>query len=287
LKSPTNSPAASAETWSPEVAPSSTPDLRNILEEAKQQTAAGQYEEALQRYLWFHNHEQEFGDPYADAVRLTFALSDWEELSRRYPKAKRALIEIRDNKTKEIAQGRGYLELFRDVQAINHELQDDDATYALFKTVREKDPKLAGQVYGSVEPLLVSKGEYQWCLSYMGDPQGRFDSIRRGFDTERENQKRMAEMHQRTAQQMATINQQRGLYWSPPDTRVMMKKSAEDRFVGQTRQLIEILVATGRKADAGGIRDQAVAILDDARLKSAISDVEEKIQQRSLRTGNR
>jgi hypothetical protein len=135
---------------------------------------------------------------------------------------------------------------------------------------------------------LVSKGEYQWCLSYMGDPQGTFDSIRRGFDTERANQKRMAEMHQRTAQQMATINQQRGLTnsWSPPDTWAMMKKSAEDRFVGQTRQLIEILVATGRKADAERIRDQAVAILDDPRLRSAISDVEEQIQKRSLRTGN-
>ena len=197
------------------------------------------------------------------------------------------MIEIRDNKTKEIAQGRGYSELFRDVQAINHELQDDDATYALFKTVREKDPKLAGQVYSSVEPLLVSKGEYQLALSYMGDPQGKFDSIRQGFDTERANQKRMAEMHQRTAKQMATINQQLGLSSSPPDTSALMKKFAENRFVGQTCQLIEILVATGRKADAERIRDQAVAILDDARLKSAISDVEEKIQQRPLRTGNR
>ncbi len=287
LPSPTNSPAASAETWSPEVAPSSMPELYRILEEAKQQTATGHYEEALQRYLWFHNHEQEVGDPYGDAVRLTSALSDWEELSRRYPKAKQALIEIRDNKTKEIAQGRGYSELFRDVQAINHELQDEDATYALFKTVREKDPRLAGQVYSSVEPLLVSKGEYQLALSYMGGPQGKFDSIRQGFDTERAGQKRMAEMHQRTAKQMATINQQLGLSSSPPDTSALMKKFAENRFVGQTCQLIEILVATGRKADAERIRDQAVAILDDPRLKSAISDVEEQIQKRSLRTGNR
>ena len=95
-------------------------------------------------------------------------------------------------------------------------------------------------------------------------------------------------MHQRTAKQMATINQQLGLTtsWSPPDTWAMMKKSAEDRFVGQTRQLIEILVATGHKADAEGIRDQAVAILDDPRLKSAVSDVEEQVQKRSLRTGN-
>ena len=64
MPSPTNSPAASAETWSPEVAPGGKPDLHKILEEAKQLTSAGLYEEALQRYLWFHNHEQEFGDPY-------------------------------------------------------------------------------------------------------------------------------------------------------------------------------------------------------------------------------
>ena len=276
-----SSSVASAETWSPKVAPRSKPDLGKILDEAKQQTSTGQYEAALQRYIWFHNHEHEFGDPYQDVVRITSALSDWEELSRRYPKAKRALIEIRDNKTKVIAEGRGYSELFRDVQAINHQLQDDDATYALFKTVREKDPKLARKVYFYLETLLMSKGEYQWCLSHMGDPQGRFDLIRWGFDTDRDNQKRMAETRQRTSQQMAAINQQRGLAnsWAPPDTSAMMKKSGEDSFVGRTRQLIEILVATGHKADAERIRDQAIAILDDPRLKSAVSDVEEKIQK--------
>jgi hypothetical protein len=62
----------------------------------------------------------------------------------------------------------------------------------------------------------------------------------------------------------------------------MMKKSSEDRFVGQTRQLIEILVGTGHKADAEEIRNQAVAILDDPRLKSAVSDAAEKIKKQSI-----
>jgi hypothetical protein len=51
---------------------------------------------------------------------------------------------------------------------------------------------------------------------------------------------------------------------------------ADKRFVGHVRQLIEILVGAGRKADAESIRDQAVALLDDARLKSAVSDAEKK-----------
>jgi serine/threonine protein kinase len=284
LLSATNPVPASAETWSPAVAAGSTPDLQRILGEAKEFMSKGAYEEALQRHIWYHNHALEI-DRGQTGVRLSFALSDWMELGRRYPKAKQALIEIRDSKTREIAEGRGYSEMVQEVQAINHELQDEDATYTLFKIVREKDPKLAGQCYFYLEALLVSKGEYQWCLSQMGDPQRRFDLIRQGFDMDRDNQKRMAEIRQRTAQQIADMNQKRGWTnaWSPPDTSAMMKHSAEDRFVGQTCQLIEILIGTGRKANAESIRDQAVGVLDDPRLKSAVSDAEKRIQQRSLR----
>jgi serine/threonine protein kinase len=248
LLSASNPVAASAETWSPPLAPGGTPDLQKILGDAKDFMSKGAYEEALQRHIWYHNHALEIDSAHS-AVRLSFALSDWMELARRYPKAKQALVEIRDNKTRAIAEGRGYSEMVQEVQAINHELQDDDATYALFKTIRGKDPKLAAQSYFYLEPLLVSKGEYQWCLSHMGDPQRRFDLIRQGFD----------------------------MSWSPPDASAMIKKSAEDRFVGQTCQLIEILVATDHKADAEGIRDQAVAVLDDPRLKSAVDDAAQKV----------
>ena len=54
-------------------------------------------------------------------------------------------------------------------------------------------------------------------------------------------------------------------------------READTRFVGHVSQLIEILVGAGHKADAESIRDQAVALLDDARLKSAVSDAEKKI----------
>jgi type II secretory pathway pseudopilin PulG len=136
-------PLASAETWSPTFAPGEKPDLQKILDEAKDLMSKGQYEESLQRHIWHFNHASEFGDSYQSIVRLTSGVPDWEELGRRYPKAKQALIEIRDNKTRELAEGRGYTEMLQDVQAINHELQNDDATYALFKAIEEKDPKLA------------------------------------------------------------------------------------------------------------------------------------------------
>jgi serine/threonine protein kinase/tetratricopeptide (TPR) repeat protein len=272
-----------AETWSPTLAPGEKPDLQKILDEAKDLMNRQAYEESLQRHIWYHNHEAEYGDSYQKVVRVTSAISDWVELGRRYPKAKQALIEIRDQDTRKLADGRGYADLFTDVNAINHELQDDDATYALFKTIREKDPQLAGQCYFWVESLLVAKGEYQWCYDHMGDPQSRFDNLHRTFDMDTANQKRMAETQQRSRQMMADLNRAHGWTnlpaFSPPDTSVMIKKASDDRFVGQVRQLIEILVATGHEEEAEKIRGQAVAVLDDARLKSAISDAQEKTRK--------
>ena len=121
--------------------------------------------------------------------------------------------------------------------------------------------------------MLLAKGEYQWCLSHLGDPQARFDSIRQSFDMDRDRQKRMRRRGKEPRNRVA-VNEPAArpdeLLRLRPDTSAMMKKFAEDRFVGQTRQLIEILVATGHKADAEGIRDQAIGVLDDPRLKSPV-----------------
>ena len=61
----------------------------------------------------------------------------------------------------------------------------------------------------------------------------------------------------------------------PPD----MGQLATNNFVGQVCKLVEILVATGHKADAEKIRDEAVTVLDDPRLQSAVSDAEQKIKK--------
>jgi competence protein ComGC len=279
----------SIETWSPTLTAEEKPDLQKILSDAKSLMDQGHYEDALQRHLWYFNHALEY-DQGQTGVRLSFALSQWVELGRHYPKAKQALLEIRDRDTQQLTSGQGYVNLFADVQAINRELSDEDATYALFKSIREKDPQLAGQCYFWVESLLVSKGEYQWCYDHMGDPQSRFDLARRSFDMERANQQRMGEIQQRIAQQIAAQNQKLGRTnppgFLPPDTSAMLKKSAEDRFVGQVRQLIEILVATDHRADAEKIQGEAVTVLDDTRLHSAVTDTAEKVRNKLGQNGS-
>ena len=270
---PTNRLAnASAETWSPALAPGEKPDLQKILDEAKTFMEQHKYEESLQRHLWHFNHATEFGDPYQSVVRLTSGLSDWEELGRRYPKAKQALTEIRDSRTQQLAAGQGYSEMLHEVQAINHELRDDDATVALIKTIHAKDPKLTGQNYFWMEDLLLQKGEYDLLLDCMGDPQAHFESARRGFEMQIQSQQRMVEMRK---QYPVPAPRLPGGAFTPPD----LGQMATNNFVGQVCKLVEILVATGHQADAEKIRDEAVAVLDDARLKSSVSDAERKIQK--------
>jgi hypothetical protein len=65
-----------------------------------------------------------------------------------------------------------------------------------------------------------------------------------------------------------------------------MGQLATNNFVGQVCKLVEILVATGHQADAEKIRDEAVAVLDDARLKSAVSDAGKKLRYKPAQNVN-
>jgi hypothetical protein len=265
---------ASAEKWSPpvpgesaahrvsrlardvaalSVAPTNRPNPHKVLDEARDLVRKGQYEEALQRHIWFHNHALEY-DSGLSGVRLSFALSDWLELSRKYPKARQALVEIRDQESARFAEGKGYFELFQDVQAINRELQQDDDTLALFKSIAKSDPDLARHCYYSAEALLLRKGEYELCLSLYPDSQARFAVIRQIWES--------------------TANRHSG--------NARLKDAMDRNFVALTRALIEILVATNHKSDAEKILAQAISLMNDPLLDSAIQDAEKNLAKQRL-----
>ena len=269
----TNLPA-SAESWSPTLAPGEKLDLGKILSSAKSLTDEGSYEDALQHYLWYFNHSR--NDSGARGVRLSFALSDWIELGRRYPKARRALIEIRDADVRQFSNNGGYADLFQEITGLNQYLGDDDATVALFKSIESRDPQLAGECFGYAEETLFQKGDYQTCRKYLGDPQNAFDRIRQGWQQMKQFEQRDAarrEEQKERLQAMAKTNvlfAHMPIFPGPPPF-------ADDNFVHQTRQLIEILVATGSKGDAENIQSQSLAVLNDPRLKTAVEDAEAKM----------
>lgn len=287
---PATAATAASETWSPTLAPGETPDFQQILNGAKSLMNQGSYAESLQRFVWYFKHTR--NDAGQKGVRLSFALSDWMELGRRYPKAKQALIDIRDHDTREIAEGRGYFDLFMEVNSINGVLDQEDATVALFKTIGQSDKKLAEQCYGLMEPELVRRGEYELCLNYVGNPQARFETVSNSWQMMRKTGERQQAMWREQSDRMQKMAETRtnvpgfpnGQLPFPPE----LSKMADKSFVAQTRNLIEILVATGRKSDAEQIRDEALAALDDSQLKSAVSDAEEKVQKHpDISTGSK
>lgn len=236
----------------------------------------GQYEEALQQCLSFQRQ-------LTGNHTMIPLIPDWVELGRRFPKAKEALVEVRDDYNREFSEGRGYSHLFSEVSAINNNLGQDDATLELFKRIGQQDKKLAQECFGCIAPLFIQRGEFDLCLSYIGDPQAQFEASREAYARQLDNAKRMAEMKQRTAQRIAEINLKNGIT-NPVtlpdiDTAAMMKSFSEKGFVEGTHQLIEILVGAARITEAEKIRDQAVAVLDDPRLRSAVGDAEKKIKK--------
>jgi hypothetical protein len=248
----------------------------------QQQIAAGQYDDALQNCLTFYHQLQ-------GNQSLNPLVDQWVELGRRYPKAREELVRIRDAKAGEFSKG-GYAVLFSEVKAINEGLNQDDATVTLFKAMLKRDRRLAGQCYPYVEDLLMQKGEYALCLDCLGDPLKQFESLRRGLAMQQQMDERQkqwqADLAERQTEQRAQLEEVAKKNHQPmppvfhsPFQPVDMGEMATNNFVGQVRKLVEILVATGDQATAGQIREAALTVTDDGRLKSAVEDAEHKLHK--------
>ncbi len=250
---------SSSPPWFPPLTAGQKPDPNKIREEANQMRDKGQYHAALERYLWYWTHAVSY-DPGLSAVRRSFLLADWFELAQRYAQAKQELLRIRAQDIERLLRGSGSFDLFMDLAAINGYLHDEESTYQVFEKMRERDAAVAQQCFFAAEPLLVKHGDYALCLKYLADPESAFSQLRYSWETEKRLEQRQEDV--------AKLTKVPGFH--PP----IPPKTADRRFVDQTRQLILILVKTGHKEAAEQIRDQAFALVADPRLKSAVSDAE-------------
>jgi serine/threonine protein kinase len=247
--------------WSPTPAPGQKPDPNKVRDEANELRAKGEYQAALDRYLWYWNHALEY-EPGLSAVRLSFLLSDWVELGRRYPKAKQALLDTRARDTQLLLAGGGDFDVFMELSNINRSLQDEDATYEAFNKLRQRNPTLAWQCFLVAERLLVKHGDYALCLEYVGDPEAAFDRICQRWQLLKQHEQPAEENPVQVASPVAPLRPS-----TPP-------KTANRHFVDETCQLILILVKTDHKTEAGHIRERALALVNDPQLKSVVTDAE-------------
>ena len=98
----------------------SATDPKEVLREARQLVKLQQYAEALEKYLWFHDHALDAARSLA-GVRLSYAIAEWVDLGEVYPPARRALESVRDAKAESLRQGTYDASLFHDVASINQQ----------------------------------------------------------------------------------------------------------------------------------------------------------------------
>jgi len=253
-------------------------DLYDEWQKAKRLMNQGQYEDSLQA---FTNYFEQSRFDQGQAGQRLFSLIDWTELGRRYPKAKQALLDLCDTDAQKLLDGEGDFNYFAEVNCIDGDLGHGEAAYTLFKAIEPRDSQLAGQCYVFGEDQLVQHCEYEACRKYMGDPESGFQSDCDRYRMEMDNQASMDKIHQQMLQHIRELNRQHpdAPAYTPPDSSQRMEKMSKDHFVGKVQEHIEILVATGDKADAEKIQKEALAVLDDPRLETAVDDADAKIIQ--------
>jgi hypothetical protein len=205
---------------------------QRVLAEARSLATQASYDAALEKYLWFHRHALAYNERLA-GVRLSFALAEWVALGEQYPPARQALLSVRDDAAKAIANGQGSLRLFQEVAAINEYLQEQAQTVQLFKLMHQGHSELAGQCYDVAERVLIDRGEYAICVKYLPNLEQRLEALR--------------QMYQMTLE----IAAENHLLGSPE---AGLKGYARLRFVEQTSRLIAILEGVGRLQDADRVR---------------------------------
>lgn len=217
-------------------------DLNRIIRLTKN----GQYQEALEQHIWFHEASKSAAS--MAGVRLSYAIDAWVNLAKKYPPASEALYELRNKYRDTLLSGEGGFEEFLNLSSINQYLQDQNETYNVFMFLYEHHPSQASSVYHVAEDILIEKQEFQICSEYMGDPLVKFEDIRL-----------MREMDVNLARKNPNMDR--------PEFHNIMNKLYVDKSI----KLIKVLIALGRIEEAKEVQKRALEYFPDDEIKNAIS----------------
>ena len=226
-------------------------DPEKVLARARKYFQQGKYEKSLQDYIWFHDNALKY-KPSLYGVRLSFALLDWIELGKKYPKAHNTLIDIRNRKATLIKNRHGTLELFHDIQSINKYLNESQKTVDLYKKMLDGDFDLAKQCYNLAKDALIAHQEFEICNRMMEAPMFIVRDMRQLLDKNIEIYK---------TNQWADETQ---LEW----TIVTYLGEAEDTLI--------VLVKNNRFTEAKRFMAEASKNIDIARIKAGLADLKNK-----------
>lgn len=220
-------------------------DMQKYLSETQAMVRDGKHEEALKRFIWFHEHALEHG-PSMYGVRLSFALSYWKNLGAVYPPAHEALVKLRDDDDKLLREGKGNRNLFHDLMALNRTLGVENASVELFEVISKADATKGKEYWSLVKDVVLAKKRFDIAKIYIQDFEAEFKKMKAVYD------------------------RNLPLYDDPRMGGERFRDYNEGRFVSEVKQLVELCLALESREAAVSIRDQAKKILDDPRLQITI-----------------
>jgi len=218
--------------------PPAQPDPVAILGEARADTAAKRYEQALAKLVWFHEHALDYAqDQGLYGVRLSYALNDWKALGQVYPPALEKLRAERDAAADHVRRGDGPRGYFNEIVAIDKALGEDAATRELFVWLDANRNEIASQVYDIAQPSLVRARDYALCGKYL-EPRKALRGILDQY---------------RVVMQLAAVS----------DRSQEEQAFARKTLANKTGLLVALLVQNHRKDEANDIAAQAIKEWDD------------------------
>ncbi len=218
--------------------------MHEYLSTTRQLTRAGEYAEALERHIWFHENVLDH-QPSMYGVRLSFALSNWNALADKYPPAMEALLELRDN-TEAAVRESGDFEMFHDLYALNRQLDNVQNTIEVFEYLDQEHPARARRVWRIARDTVIDTERYDLAQKYIGDPVRAFARVKSLYD------------------------QNVSMYDDPRFGGDHFRAHTEDTFVDGSLRLIRLALAMDDRDSALAIRDLALDVIDDRRLRDAV-----------------
>lgn len=225
--------------------PPENPDPQAILQEAREDKEAKQYDVALAKHVWFFEHALEYRESLY-GVRLSFALSDWHDLAEIYPPALDKLKEFRDRARKNVEEKKKVFAAFHDMASINEQIRDYASTEEVFTAIDEKQPEEARRLYNLAKEALVRRKAYKLCGKYLA-PAENLAQAQRNF-------REMNEFAEKRA----------GL------ARDSLRATAIRTYSEEAGTLVAILVLNDRRDEAEKVAATARAESDDPNFSKTI-----------------
>ncbi|HMH15763.1 MAG TPA: hypothetical protein VK578_21865 [Edaphobacter sp.] len=217
---------------------------KQVLQEARLLVKSQQYDAALEKYIWFHEHALE-ADRGMAGVRLSYAISEWAELGDVYPPARIALERVRDAKTDALMNGTQDASLFLDVAAINGAFEQIDRTRDLFKSIAGNNRDVAKKCFPVAIEALIDTKDYGLARSFLTDPRSEIDQFAIPF---------------KFSSQIKTVDQD------------MFEETLVAIYVKRVNLILQAFVGTGEESEANNLRNYALECIPDLQLRERIAD---------------